>query len=77
MVTETTQSDGGQSRPTWYVVGGTLAALVSLLLFVPLAGLVAIYCGVRVHAAGERVFAYVLGVGGAIPVVLWLAGTLG
>jgi|GEM_PF-2028736 len=77
MVTGPTADTGGDERPTWHVVAGTLAALVSLLLFVPFAGLVAIYCGVRVHAAGERVFAYVLAVGGAIPVLLWLAGTLG
>ncbi|ERH11665.1 MAG: hypothetical protein J07HB67_00673 [halophilic archaeon J07HB67] len=72
-----TTGDTDDGRPTWYVVGGTLAAIVSLLLFVPVAGLVAIYCGVRIHAAGERVFAYVLGVGGGIPVLLWLAGTVG
>jgi len=77
MATGSTADTADDGRPTWYVVAGTLAALVSLLLFVPVAGLVAIYCGVRVHAAGERVFAYVLGVGGAIPVVLWLAGTIG
>lgn len=78
METGTTgNADGGGGRPTGYVVGGTLSALVSLLLFVPLAGLVAIYCGYRVYTAGEEAFAYLLGVGGGIPVLLWAVGVVG
>ncbi|MEZ3117665.1 hypothetical protein RYH80_17240 [Halobaculum sp. MBLA0147] len=63
-----------RARPTRYALGGTAAAVLALVFLLPLAGTVALYCGYRVHAAGERVYGGLVAAAGSVPVLLWLGG---